>query len=184
VLGYLLGPTRRQPAQAWIQLRPLGKLPRGGDAAGHNENPFHVPWDGPPRRSPAGSDDSRASNFKCWRSTARISAAPSLVRTLALFMCPCHGGAYYEDGSRHPGAAALARGPAAAMLSGLPQHLLHRWVVHSSPATAHTHRSMLVHPTVAWVLFVGSTWVWHTPALYEQALASEAGTMRSTPAFS
>jgi cytochrome c oxidase assembly factor CtaG len=26
---------------------------------------------------------------------------------------------------------------------------------------------------VAWVVFVGSTWVWHTPALYERAFASE-----------
>jgi cytochrome c oxidase assembly factor CtaG len=28
-------------------------------------------------------------------------------------------------------------------------------------------------PVVAWVAFVGSTWAWHTPALYEQALTSE-----------
>jgi putative membrane protein len=26
---------------------------------------------------------------------------------------------------------------------------------------------------VAWVVYVGGTWVWHTPALYERALASE-----------
>jgi cytochrome c oxidase assembly factor CtaG len=31
----------------------------------------------------------------------------------------------------------------------------------------------LVYPPVAWLVYVGSTWAWHTPALYERALASE-----------
>ena len=31
----------------------------------------------------------------------------------------------------------------------------------------------LIYPPVAWVVYVGSTWAWHTPALYERALASE-----------
>jgi cytochrome c oxidase assembly factor CtaG len=30
------------------------------------------------------------------------------------------------------------------------------------------------HPVVAWVAFVGSTWAWHTPGLYERALAAES----------
>jgi cytochrome c oxidase assembly factor CtaG len=32
----------------------------------------------------------------------------------------------------------------------------------------------LTHPVVTWVAFVGNTWAWHTPGLYERALASES----------
>jgi cytochrome c oxidase assembly factor CtaG len=64
--------------------------------------------------------------------------------------------------------------PLLPMLSGLPKPLLHRWVgpLFASPPLTRIGQ-WLVHPAVAWVLFVGSTWVWHTPALYERALASE-----------
>ena len=64
--------------------------------------------------------------------------------------------------------------PLLPMLHGLPTHLLHRWVgplVAWPPLTR--IGQWLDHPAVAWVVFVGSTWVWHTPALYERALASE-----------
>jgi hypothetical protein len=42
----------------------------------------------------------------------------------------------------------------------------------------------LVYPPVAWALFVGEPWAWHTPALYEHALTSEVSMTYSTPAFS
>ena len=64
--------------------------------------------------------------------------------------------------------------PLLPMLYGLPKRLLHRWVgpLFAWPPITRIGQS-LVHPAVAWVVFVGSTWVWHTPALYERALASE-----------
>jgi len=64
--------------------------------------------------------------------------------------------------------------PLLPMLSGLPKPLLHRWVgplVAWPPLTR--VGQWLVRPAVAWAVFVGSTWVWHTPTLYERALASE-----------
>jgi cytochrome c oxidase assembly factor CtaG len=64
--------------------------------------------------------------------------------------------------------------PLLPMLYGLPKHLLHRWVgpLFACPALTRSCRWVVRLP-VAWVVFVGSTWVWHTPALYERALASE-----------
>jgi cytochrome c oxidase assembly factor CtaG len=64
--------------------------------------------------------------------------------------------------------------PLLPMLSGLPKPLLHRWIspLFAWPPFTRSCR-WLVRPYVAWVVYVGSTWVWHTPALYERAIASE-----------
>jgi cytochrome c oxidase assembly factor CtaG len=59
-------------------------------------------------------------------------------------------------------------------LHGLPRRLLRTPAgrLFASPRLTRSCR-WLVHPAVAWVLFVGSTWAWHTPTLYGRALASE-----------
>jgi cytochrome c oxidase assembly factor CtaG len=64
--------------------------------------------------------------------------------------------------------------PLLPMLSGLPKHLLHRWVgaLIAWPPVTRSCR-WLVRLPVAWVVFVGSTWFWHSPPLYERALGSE-----------
>jgi putative membrane protein len=64
--------------------------------------------------------------------------------------------------------------PWLALVRGLPGGILRTWVgrLFAWRALAHTCQG-LVSPPVAWVAFVGSTWAWHTPALYERALASE-----------
>jgi cytochrome c oxidase assembly factor CtaG len=64
--------------------------------------------------------------------------------------------------------------PLLPMLQGLPRGILRPWVGALFVWSPLTHLAQwLIHPPVAWVLFVGSTWAWHTPALYGQALASE-----------
>jgi cytochrome c oxidase assembly factor CtaG len=64
--------------------------------------------------------------------------------------------------------------PLLPMLSGLPKHLLHGWVgtLFAWPPVTRSCR-WLVRLPVAWVVFVGSTWAWHSPPLYERALGSE-----------
>ena len=65
--------------------------------------------------------------------------------------------------------------PLSPVLRGLPRRLRRGWV---GPLLTwlplRRLGSAVVHPAVAWVAFVGSTWAWHTPALYERALASDA----------
>jgi cytochrome c oxidase assembly factor CtaG len=64
--------------------------------------------------------------------------------------------------------------PLLPMLQGLPRGILRRWVgpFVRWPPLAYTGQ-WLVQPSIAWVVFVASTWAWHTPALYERALTSE-----------
>jgi cytochrome c oxidase assembly factor CtaG len=65
--------------------------------------------------------------------------------------------------------------PLLPMLSGLPIRLLRRWMgaLIAWPPVTRSCR-WLVRLPVAWVVFVASTWFWHSPPLYERALAAES----------
>jgi len=67
----------------------------------------------------------------------------------------------------------LLGAPLLPILKGLPRRLVRAWLVPLlvwSPVVR--LGQAMVYPAVAWVLFVGSTWAWHMPPLYERALAS------------
>src|SRR5579862_9738811 len=59
------------------------------------------------------------------------------------------------------------------VLRGLPAPLRTYWVApcFRSPAVRHFFR-YLSHPVDAWLLYVGTTWLWHFPSLYELAVRS------------
>lgn len=104
VVGFLLSPVRRMAEQAWVDLGPLTTFPTGETRLATYRNPFTLPWDG------------ETANVACW--VRRISSTDFQVFAIncahlgcpvrwfpesKLFMCPCHGGVYYEDGSRASG---------------------------------------------------------------------------------
>jgi cytochrome c oxidase assembly factor CtaG len=64
--------------------------------------------------------------------------------------------------------------PLLPLLRGLPRHMLRARVgrFFARRPLADLGR-WLVYPSVAWVVYVGSTWAWHTTPLYQRALASE-----------
>jgi Rieske Fe-S protein len=104
VLGYLLGPIRRRAAQSWILLGPIARFPVGETRLATYDNPFRVAWDGPTAKIACWVrrlDDAR---FQVFAINCTHLGCP--VRWFApsrLFMCPCHGGVYYEDGSQASG---------------------------------------------------------------------------------
>jgi cytochrome c oxidase assembly factor CtaG len=64
--------------------------------------------------------------------------------------------------------------PLLPILHGLPAGALHRWAKRLFACSVGTRRyRWLASPIVAWVAFVGSTWAWHIPALYQQTLTSD-----------
>ena len=106
IVGYLLGPASRKKSedQAWIHLGPLSDFPEGETRLATFRNPVTTEWDG------------QTGNIPCWvrrisSNTVQVFAINCAhlgcpVRWFAeskLFLCPCHGGAYYEDGSRASG---------------------------------------------------------------------------------
>jgi menaquinol-cytochrome c reductase iron-sulfur subunit len=104
VVGYILGPARRRTAEAWIKLGPLQSFPEGQTRLAVYENPFRVAWDGSTANIPCWVRRINGERFQVFAVNCAHLGCP--VRWFAqsrLFMCPCHGGVYYEDGSRASG---------------------------------------------------------------------------------
>jgi menaquinol-cytochrome c reductase iron-sulfur subunit len=104
VVGYIFGPARRRAAEAWITLGPLQSFPEGQTRLAVYENPFRVAWDGSTANIPCWVRRINGERFQVFAVNCAHLGCP--VRWFAqsrLFMCPCHGGAYYEDGSRASG---------------------------------------------------------------------------------
>ena len=101
VVAFLLGPaTRRKDYLQWIAIGNTADFPPGETKLVTFRNPFADPWDGETANIPA--------YVRCSAPVFAINCAHlgCPVRWFAesqLFMCPCHGGVYYADGSRASG---------------------------------------------------------------------------------
>jgi Rieske Fe-S protein len=106
ILGYLLGPAlKKSPgADSWINLGPLGDFPEGETRLVNFRSPQTTPWDGQTGDIPCWVRRISGRQFQVFAINCAHLGCP--VRWFAqsrLFLCPCHGGAYYEDGSRASG---------------------------------------------------------------------------------
>jgi Rieske Fe-S protein len=104
VLGFLLAPVRRIAQQAWIPLGPLGDFPEGETRLATYRNPFTQPWDGETAKVPCWVRRISGESFQVFAiNCAHLGCPVRWFPESGLFMCPCHGGVYYADGSRASG---------------------------------------------------------------------------------
>jgi Rieske Fe-S protein len=107
IVRYLLAPAIRVGTsndESWLSLGAVDQFPVGETRLATYRNPITSPSDG------------ETANLPCW--VRRVDAAKFQVFAIncahlgcpvrwfpqsGLFMCPCHGGVYYEDGSRASG---------------------------------------------------------------------------------
>jgi Rieske Fe-S protein len=105
VVKYLLSPVKPDDAyKSWVSLGAVDTFPVGETRLAKFTNPVSREWDG------------ETDHVACW--VRRISEKEFQVFAIncahlgcpvrwfpqsQLFMCPCHGGAYYADGSRASG---------------------------------------------------------------------------------
>jgi len=107
VVGYLLSPLRGKTGQGyetWVSLGPLDQFPEGQTRLAKFRNPFVRPWDGQTADIPCWVRRLASQTFQVFAINCAHLGCP--VRWFAqsgLFLCPCHGGAYYADGSRASG---------------------------------------------------------------------------------
>lgn len=106
LLGYLLGPAlkSRSSENSWIGLGPLSDFPEGETRLVNFRNPMTTSWDGQTGDIPCWVRHISGNSFQVFAINCAHLGCP--VRWFAqskLFLCPCHGGAYYEDGSRASG---------------------------------------------------------------------------------
>jgi len=104
VVGYILAPARRLEGQSWIKLGPAAKFPEGETRLAIYENPFRVQWDGDSAKVACWVRRLEADRFQVFAvNCAHLGCPVRWFPQSRLFMCPCHGGVYYEDGSRASG---------------------------------------------------------------------------------
>ena len=100
VLGYLFSPLRRRAEQAWIPLGAVGDFTIGKTRLAEYVNPFTHPWDGETARIPCWVRRTGQSEFQVFAINCTHLGCPvRWFENSGLFMCPCHGGVYYEDGT-------------------------------------------------------------------------------------
>lgn len=106
VVAYLLGPVMRRKNQylAWVDLGDVSQFPAGETTLVNFRNPFTTEWDGATANLPAYVRAFPPGQFTVFAiNCAHLGCPVRWFSESQLFMCPCHGGAYYADGSRASG---------------------------------------------------------------------------------
>jgi menaquinol-cytochrome c reductase iron-sulfur subunit len=106
IIGYLLGPAVKKSSNydSWIALGPISDFPENETRLVNFRNPITTSWDGQTGDIPCWVRRVSGSTFQVFAINCAHLGCP--VRWFAqskLFLCPCHGGAYYADGSRASG---------------------------------------------------------------------------------
>jgi menaquinol-cytochrome c reductase iron-sulfur subunit len=107
IVRYLISPVARERKagyESWIPLGDLEQFPSGETRLATYRNPV------------VSSSDGDTANIACWVrnvdgqtfqvfaiNCAHLGCPVRWFPQSSLFMCPCHGGAYYQDGSRASG---------------------------------------------------------------------------------
>jgi Rieske Fe-S protein len=105
IFRYLLAPVRKDSSyKSWISLGPADNFPVGETRLASYKNPYTRPWDGETDNVACWVRREGASEFKVFAiNCAHLGCPVRWFPQSQLFMCPCHGGVYYADGSRASG---------------------------------------------------------------------------------
>jgi len=107
IVRYLLSPVSRERKpgyEAWVSLGPLDRFPAGQTRLATFRNPRTGPADGVTGDIPCwvrNIDNRTLQVFAI--NCAHLGCPVRWFPQSGLFMCPCHGGVYYSDGSRASG---------------------------------------------------------------------------------
>jgi len=106
IIGYFLGPAMKKGSSynSWVTLGSLNDFPEGETRLVSYRNPVTTLWDGETGDVPCWVRRVSGATFQVFAINCAHLGCP--VRWFAqskLFLCPCHGGAYYADGSRASG---------------------------------------------------------------------------------
>jgi menaquinol-cytochrome c reductase iron-sulfur subunit len=106
IVGYLIGPAMKKKSkeESWVSLGSPKQFPEGETRLVSFRNPVTTPWDGQTDDIPCWVRHIEGSRFQVFAiNCAHLGCPVRWFSQSRLFLCPCHGGAYYEDGSRASG---------------------------------------------------------------------------------
>lgn len=105
VFRYLLAPWKKDASyNSWTSLGQVNAFPVGETRLARYVNPSQNPWDGQTDDIGCYVRRETSSQFKVFAiNCAHLGCPVRWFPQSQLFMCPCHGGVYYADGSRASG---------------------------------------------------------------------------------
>jgi menaquinol-cytochrome c reductase iron-sulfur subunit len=100
VLGFVLGPFTKKVQEVWRDIGPIDGFELGKTVKVEYEDPSPLPWAGVTARSAAWLRREEGQQFTAFSVNCTHLGCPvRWIDTAELFMCPCHGGVYYDDGT-------------------------------------------------------------------------------------
>jgi menaquinol-cytochrome c reductase iron-sulfur subunit len=114
-VGFILAPLFSRTPEKWIDVGSIRKFVIGQTVNVTMSDPSSLPWAGISAKSAAWLRRESANEFVAFSVNCTHLGCPvRWMEGAELFMCPCHGGVFYKDGT-------VAAGP--------PQHPLIRYTV-------------------------------------------------------
>lgn len=100
IIAYLLSPLLQPKPDTWTDLGPVDNFLMGQTVEAAYDDPSPLPWAGQTARTAFwlrrnGESDFTAFGINCTHLGCPVNWRPEA----SLFLCPCHGGVYYSDGS-------------------------------------------------------------------------------------
>jgi Rieske Fe-S protein len=105
VVKYLLSPVKSDDVyKSWVPLGSVDTFPVGETRLAKFTNPVSRSWDGETDRVACWVRRVSEKEFQVFAiNCAHLGCPVRWFPQSGLFMCPCHGGAYYADGTRASG---------------------------------------------------------------------------------
>ena len=107
IVRYLISPVmrgRNLGYDSWLPLGGLEQFPAGQTRLATYRNPVVNAWDGQTGDIPCWVRNVDGQNFQVFAiNCAHLGCPVHWFPQSNLFMCPCHGGVYYQDGSHASG---------------------------------------------------------------------------------
>ena len=105
VVKYLLSSVKPDDAyKSWVSLGSIDTFPVGETRLAKFTNPVGLAWDGETDRVACWVRRISEKEFQVFAiNCAHLGCPVRWFPQSNLFLCPCHGGAYYQDGSRASG---------------------------------------------------------------------------------
>lgn len=103
IVGFLLSPLRRE-SDRWVKAGPVDKFPKGETQLVDVINPLGRATDGVTEKLAVYVRHVSDGTFQTFAVNCTHLGCPvNWFPQAGLFMCPCHGGVYYDDGAHASG---------------------------------------------------------------------------------
>jgi quinol---cytochrome c reductase iron-sulfur subunit, bacillus type len=104
IIGFVISAIIKRADPTWISLGSVDQFKVGTTRLVAYDNPYRIPADGQTAHMSCWVKRTSEQEFNVFAVNCTHLGCPvRWFEQSRLFLCPCHGGAYYEDGSRAAG---------------------------------------------------------------------------------